>query len=515
MNKSFAVLASLGLVAVGAAALGALTRVPAISEATATQPAVHEALIALATLVTVALGFLALRSFYATGAYHSLALGGALLSFAGIYAWHGFFTSTTPAFAFLIYGPFSRAVFALLLPLLLLTGSQERRYRFLSATGVVAATAGLSAAAWAAQPSLAAWTTSASAATLTTTRLAVEGVAGVAALVSFGLLLWRSPKTPDRFQVTIMLSVLLISIESAFFAATGAWTLAWWAAHGIGALGTLVLTIAVVGELSTAERSLEVVQLRELNAMKTRFINSAAHEIGTPLTPIQLQLSLLRARGDPLTERQQKSLDTIQRNVNRLADLTQSILEGARSQAGRFPVRLEDTDLRTMLDEIASSYTPWCEEKELHFKMVAPEELPMHTDRRRLHQIVSNYVSNAIKNSDRGGSVTLLARQAPGRIRISVEDTGRGLTKAERQRLFQPFSQLDDTAMAVGSGLGLYIARQLAERLGGFVGVDSRGLGEGSTFYVDLPLKAPIDDLRPLPEKALEQPMVIPGAKDT
>ncbi len=469
-------------------------------------PGVHGVLIGLATLVTLALGALSLRSFYASGAKRSLALAAGLLAFSAVYVWHGVFTQVPPAFAFLIYGPTARVALGITLPLLLLTGTVARPRRFLASTGVVVGAAILALAAWASHPALASWSLAAGPQPIQAVRLSAEAVAAALGVFAATLLVWTGRKQPTGFSIAVAAAVFLLAVASVYFMFTGPWTVAWWAAHAISATSMLVLTMAVVGELSIAERDVEVRQLREMNAMKTRFINSAAHEIGTPLTPIQLQLSLLRARGDPLTERQQRSLDAIQRNVNRLADLTQSILEGARSQAGRFPVRLEDTDLREMLDEITHSYEPWCEEKGLSFGMVAPDSVPMHTDRRRMHQIVSNFVSNAIKNSEAGGKVLVLARLHPGRIRISVQDSGRGLTDKERRRLFQPFAQLDDATKSVGSGLGLFIARQLAERLGGFVGVDSDGLGHGSTFYVDLPLEAPIDDLRPMPGRP-EPPM--------
>ncbi len=482
---------AVALTAAAAIAALAVLESPWVRVGSLADSEVHVVLISLASIVTATLGLLAMRAFYATGSSRSLALGTAMLAFAAVYIWHGVYTTASPAFAFLIYGPMARAAAGMAILFMVLDRVVAAERRFLWSSLALMGAVGLAALAGSLHPALSRFALGADGPALLATRLAIESVAGAAMAWTLGMLLLQGRGQRVGANVGIAASLTLLAAQSLYFLASSPWTVTWWAAHAIGAAATVTLTAAVIGQLMAAERSRELDQLSHLNTVRTRFINSAAHELGTPLTPIQLQLSLLRSRPDPLTDRQRRSLDTIQRNVDRLADLTRSILEGARAQDGQFPIRLEPADLHETMDDLERSYTPWCAEKDLRLSVTCSGRLETFSDRRRIHQIVSNFISNAIKNTAPGGSIDVTATGRDGRIRIEVRDTGRGMTELEQHRLFQPFTQLEDPSKLIGSGLGLFITKQLAARLGGDVGVESKGLGHGSTFYADLPAIGP------------------------
>jgi signal transduction histidine kinase len=242
-------------------------------------------------------------------------------------------------------------------------------------------------------------------------------------------------------------------------------------------------------QLERAQRTAREVQaVRQVNEAKTRFINTAAHELSTPMTPIVLQISLLRKDTEGMTERQRHGLDILARNVARLNGLLQDVLDSARLQSDRFLLTKTPTDLATLLAEGAADYEAAAAEKGLTVRVACPT-LTVPLDAKRVSQVVGNLLGNAIKFTPKGGAITLTGEALDGKVRVAVADTGTGVTHDEAARLFQPFAQLQERRdpSTPGTGLGLYISKGIVEHHGGAIGCESAGAGKGTTFWFTLP----------------------------
>jgi signal transduction histidine kinase len=245
---------------------------------------------------------------------------------------------------------------------------------------------------------------------------------------------------------------------------------------------------------AATSREAELETLRKMNAFKTQFLNTAAHELNTPLTPLRLQLHLLKAESmGPLNDRQTKAVALLDRNVTRLSSLVGEILEVARLQSGR--VRLNPTvvEVDAVVDEVIESFNETARKVGVGLAFEGTPGLSAQADRNRFTQVLFNLVSNALKFTPAGGSVTIDARRRNGHVEFQVRDTGLGLSDEQMARLFQPFSQVHDpmAVPATGTGLGLYICKGLVEAQGGSISVRSPGPGRGSTFTFTLPAAMP------------------------
>jgi signal transduction histidine kinase len=227
-------------------------------------------------------------------------------------------------------------------------------------------------------------------------------------------------------------------------------------------------------------------QLREQERAKTRFINAAAHELNTPLTPVLLQLHVLRnAVSDP---QQLRRVEVLERNLERMKGLVHEMLDVARLQAGRLALRPVDFDLRDAMQAAVDDFAGVAQQRGVALALATGAPLPVHADRRRVDQVLSNLVSNAVRLTPAGGRVDVSAEAGPAGTTVDVRDTGVGLTASQVTALFQPFSRVhDEVTSGAGSGLGLYISQGLMHEMGGRLSVASAGPGKGATFSAFLP----------------------------
>lgn len=239
------------------------------------------------------------------------------------------------------------------------------------------------------------------------------------------------------------------------------------------------------------ERLMEIERLKEIDQFKTRFINIAAHELNTPITPTILQLHLLKSESiGSLNDQQRKALAILDRNVSRLAALVQDLLDVARIEDRRLQLRLEPVYLDRILSEVYESFRLPAEQAGLRLELVSTPDAWVLADAKRVTQVLYNFLSNAMKFTPRGGRIGLSAAREDGQARVRVQDTGVGLNPDQIGRLFRPFSQTHE-GLAVtrsGAGLGLYISKGIVEEHGGLIGCESPGPNEGSTFWFTLPL---------------------------
>jgi PAS domain S-box-containing protein len=236
---------------------------------------------------------------------------------------------------------------------------------------------------------------------------------------------------------------------------------------------------------SEAERhAAEVERLTRDERFRAELINMAAHELKTPLTPIRLQIESLRDSG--LTPRQEKGFAILDRNFQRLERLIHEILEVSRSQTGRLRIQTTALNLDDVVRDVAATFQPSLAARRVALEVEAGSGAVVLADRDRLEQVLFNLLENAARHSADGGRVVLAVRVEGPEAVVRVRDHGRGLDPGEIGALFQPFVSLDPGTR--GSGLGLYISKNIIELHRGRIWAQSEGRGKGSTFAFALPL---------------------------
>ncbi|MYN17907.1 response regulator [Rugamonas sp. FT107W] len=251
------------------------------------------------------------------------------------------------------------------------------------------------------------------------------------------------------------------------------------------------------GELETINReiALKNLELAEASRMKSAFIANMSHELRTPLNAIiGFTGALLMKLPGPLTNEQDKQLNTIRTSARHLLSLINDILDVAKIEAGKVTLELETVQCQHLVNDVVDTLRPLALQKGLGLEVeLAPGSIVLQTDRRALTQILLNLANNAIKFTE-SGQVRVTLSQRPGdghdTVEFSVADSGAGIREEDQAKLFQAFSQLDSTSTrhAEGAGLGLYLCQNLANLIGGSLFFKS-DFGQGSTFTLALPLR--------------------------
>jgi PAS domain S-box-containing protein len=242
-------------------------------------------------------------------------------------------------------------------------------------------------------------------------------------------------------------------------------------------------------------------QAEAASQAKSAFLASMSHEIRTPLNGV---LGLARLLQDPALAPalRQDYLRLLAESAEGLSGIVSDVLDLTKIEAGRLQVERVAFDLGGLVDSAFGAFATLGRERGLAMRCELADTLPLRVlgDPVRLRQILSNYLSNALKFTQRGTITLSVMPTAAPAVRLAVQDTGIGVPAALRERLFQPFVQADGstTRRFGGTGLGLSICRQLAELMGGTVGVDSDG-ATGSCFWVELPLPAVSEPVARLP----------------
>ncbi|MBI1206371.1 MAG: response regulator [Azospirillum sp.] len=258
--------------------------------------------------------------------------------------------------------------------------------------------------------------------------------------------------------------------------------------------GGYVLTFSDVSERRRSDAALHQAKdaAEEAARAKSAFLATMSHEIRTPMNGVLGMLEVLdRSR---LDGEQRQAIGVIRESAATLLEIIDDILDFSKIEAGRLPLERVELSLAGIVDGIADLLASRVREKQL--ELVVGIDPALRDDRYgdpvRLRQILLNLVGNAIKFTDVGWVAVRVAAAGRGdadAVRFEVEDTGIGLTRAQLDRLFQPFTQADasTTRRFGGSGLGLSICRRLVEMMGGTIGASARP-GKGSTFWFELPL---------------------------
>ena len=274
--------------------------------------------------------------------------------------------------------------------------------------------------------------------------------------------------------------------------ADGTWLATWDRRTQEGGIVSLRVDIT---ELKTREAELAAARLAAdtANGAKSDFLSRMSHELRTPLNAVIgfSQMMQLDRTGN-LTDRQQGYCRDIESGGRHLLALVNDVLDLARVESGKDRMSLERVSPGDALASLGAAMTAIAEQSGVVLRIADPAGVPdCRADDMRLHQILLNLVSNAVKYNRRGGSVDVAAEAVPeGGVRFVVSDTGIGISEAAQTELFEPFHRLGQEYSGIdGTGIGLAICRRLAEAMGGSIGLRS-AVGAGSTFWVDLPVDA-------------------------
>jgi signal transduction histidine kinase/CheY-like chemotaxis protein len=237
-------------------------------------------------------------------------------------------------------------------------------------------------------------------------------------------------------------------------------------------------------------------ELEESNRYKSEFLANVSHELRTPLNSILLLSKMLAASDPPLSEEQSRQARVIQDAGKDLRALIDSILDLARIESRKATLHIEQVNLRHLMQDLYDLMQPQFAEKKLDFRLVMEPDAPesLTTDAEKLRQIVINFLSNALKFTDRGKVVlhlenSLGADREDYPLSISVQDSGIGIPVSKQELVFEAFNQVDGSSSRRygGTGLGLAISNQLAGLIGGRIQLKSQE-GTGSTFSLLLPV---------------------------
>ncbi|HGO9498705.1 TPA: two-component system sensor histidine kinase GacS [Pseudomonas aeruginosa] len=252
-------------------------------------------------------------------------------------------------------------------------------------------------------------------------------------------------------------------------------------------------------EIQNIELDLARKEALEASRIKSEFLANMSHEIRTPLNGILGFTN--RLQKSELSPRQQDYLTTIQKSAESLLGIINEILDFSKIEAGKLVLENLPFNLRDLIQDALTMLAPAAHEKQLELVSLVYRDTPIQLqgDPQRLKQILTNLVGNAIKFTQ-GGTVAVRAMLEDesddrAQLRISVQDTGIGLSEEDQQALFKAFSQADNSLsrQAGGTGLGLVISKRLIEQMGGEIGVDSTP-GEGAEFWISLSLPKSRDD---------------------
>jgi signal transduction histidine kinase len=253
-------------------------------------------------------------------------------------------------------------------------------------------------------------------------------------------------------------------------------------------LGRLVGTAVQNIRSYEAERS-TVEELRRLSALRADFVSLVSHELRSPMAAVIGAARTLQDRWRTLNADQREAfLALIADETNRLAALIGDVLDTSRIEAGTFNYRFTDVDLSSIVVDAVGAAAVGQDEVRVRAD-VADALPPIRGDAERLRQVLTNLIDNAVKYSPAGDEVAVRARRENGRVLIEVSDHGPGIPFDQQRLIFEKFGRADmPGGSKPGTGLGLFIARSIAEAHGGTLDVRSRP-NAGTTFVLSLPLR--------------------------
>ncbi|MFX0024114.1 MAG: sensor histidine kinase, partial [Candidatus Hermodarchaeota archaeon] len=234
-------------------------------------------------------------------------------------------------------------------------------------------------------------------------------------------------------------------------------------------------------------------RLLELDELRKELITRISHELRTPLTSVYgiSQFLLSKSIVSTLSEDIKPYLDISHRGILRLKELVENLLDASRLDTKKLELRYEEVNLKELVIGCVKELMFLATSRELTIKLDLSNDLYYNGDKNRLSQSIINLVSNSIKNTTSGGKIYIKLEDSPNFIDIIVEDTGIGITKEEKQKLFQKFGKIerygqDFDVDIEGAGLGLYISKEIVQLHGGKILMESEGRNKGAKFTIRL-----------------------------
>lgn len=321
----------------------------------------------------------------------------------------------------------------------------------------------------------------------TTYFLSVTQLAGVPMLLVY---VWVTVGNGFRYGAPYLVSSLAFSVVG--FSIVLAISPFWLSHPAVGLAllaGMMALCLYVLQLVRRLSQALT--RAEDANLAKRQFVSVVSHELRTPLNAILGMTDLLRDTA--LSREQREMVETARESGRVMAELVDDVLDFSRIEAGKLALAPVDFDLYAAVNSAASILMPHAAAKRLEFKVSIMPDVPpaVHGDSGRLKQILINLLANAVKFTEEGGvalHVSLLREnQRAAALKFTVRDSGIGIAPADQQRIFDAFSQADQsvTRRFGGTGLGTTIAKQLVELMGGRIGLESAP-GLGTTFWVEL-----------------------------
>ncbi len=235
----------------------------------------------------------------------------------------------------------------------------------------------------------------------------------------------------------------------------------------------------------------DITQQKLVDSTRNEFIETATHELRTPLSNIKAYVETLATTGDIAIEQQQEFCHIINSEVTRLARFVDDLLSISSMEVGSLSVEKHNIVTERLVDEVIQKVQPLIAQKEIHFQVSLPKKArPLALDKDKMVAVLVNLLGNAIKYTPRGGCVALQVCQDKTQLQLTVTDSGIGIAPEELPTIFDKFFRSSDPRVQAetGTGLGLSLAREVVRIHGGDIGVESK-LDEGSAFTVTIPLK--------------------------
>jgi signal transduction histidine kinase len=257
---------------------------------------------------------------------------------------------------------------------------------------------------------------------------------------------------------------------------------------------SILLVHAVELEIARKEE-LEIAnyQLRKLDEAKSEFLSIASHQLRTPLTSSNGFLSMVfeGAFGE-IPEKLMNPLNHVDNANKRLLGLVEDLLNVSRIESGKMLFNFKEERIEVLLNEIVDSFSMTAAQKNIGLKLNLPKKLmpPVHIDRVKIREAISNTIDNAIKYS-KEGTVSVSVSLQQGFVQIVIKDNGIGIAKEDLRNVFEKFSRgtNQNRLTSTGTGLGLYFGKRVIEANNGKIRVESEGPGKGSQFVIEIPVE--------------------------
>jgi signal transduction histidine kinase len=254
----------------------------------------------------------------------------------------------------------------------------------------------------------------------------------------------------------------------------------------------LIFSIRMVRDMFQLEFAND--RLKELDQMKSEFVSLATHQIRAPLTAIKGYISLIQ-EGDygEVTPEIRKGLNVIMDSTNNLVTIVGDFLDVSRIEQGKMKFDFSDFNLKKLVEEVVQEYRPNIEKRGLVLDFSCDEQAryDVHADRGKVKQVIGNILDNSIKYTPKG-KISVSVKNQDGKVLITIADTGVGINPKTLPKLFQKFTRADNAneTNILGTGLGLYVAKNMIESMNGRVWAESEGEGKGSQFHIEMGVKA-------------------------